>query len=244
MWEPPPGFDDMLGDAELAPFSDTFGPLQVPDVGVVRARRPRPGAVAWLAMSVNPDIVVTDEEIRAAGDDVDTAKASARSNYLMLFVCSHLDAGEHERILEQMMLGEMSDSVFGHVARALATWGTARPYFAVQMLSFFAATHWRTIRARLINNGIGDPMGVLPSMHSLLDEAEAVWLEAVHTGDRDKDKLARDQLFDQLYAPEAAATPPPVAGKRQRKAIPVPAGFDPATVESDFNAVRRLLGAR
>lgn len=232
VWEPPPGFDDMLGDAELAPPDGRFVPLKVPGIGTVRARRPKVAAVPLLAMSVNPGI-----------DEDKDKTAAAQADYMTLFVRTHLDDGEHERILEEMITGELPDNTVGQVARALATWGTPRPYTAVLILSFTAATHWRTIRTRLINNGIADPMAALPSMHSLLDVAEAVWLEALHTGDRDKDKLARDQLFDQLYAPELDEAKP-VNTKGRRRKPPPPAGFDPATVEADFNSVRRMLGAR
>lgn len=110
MHDPPDSFDDMLGDAELQPFTGPFAPLDVPGVGVVSARRPMPNAVPVLAMSVNAKIDVADKQ-----------------GYLTLFLQNHLATGEHERILVTMMDGDLPVDSMGRVARAIATWGTARP---------------------------------------------------------------------------------------------------------------------
>ena len=110
MYDPPPGFDDMIGDAELTPPDGPFTPLDVPEVGEVIARRPMPNAVPALAMSTNAKI-----------------DALARQNYLTLFVQNHLDTGEYERLLAAMMEGDLPADTIGRVARTIATWGTARP---------------------------------------------------------------------------------------------------------------------
>ncbi|WP_234797071.1 hypothetical protein [Mycobacteroides chelonae] len=104
-----------------------------------------------------------------------------------------------------------------------------------------AATHWRTIRTRMRADGIADPMRQLPHMHALVDEAEKVWLEVLHTGNEAKDKNARDQLLDRLYAPTAAGAAELNGEGYEAKTAP-PAGFeDPAQVEADFDAVAKML---
>ncbi|QRY48649.1 hypothetical protein JVX93_16110 [Mycolicibacterium boenickei] len=86
------------------------------------------------------------------------------------------------------------------------------------------------------SDGIPNPMAALASMHDVLDEAEKLWLESKHTGDKDKDKHEQDKLFDQLYAPEPGTA---VDAKKVR-----PAGFSPEEVSADFRAAFRALGAR
>lgn len=83
----------------------------------------------------------------------------------------------------------------------------------------------------------------LPSMHAIIDEIEALALEAAGAASDDPDKARRDreELLDKLYAPapEGAET---LNGERYS---PPPAGFeDPAEVEASFDAFSRMLGAR
>ncbi|MEU9805415.1 hypothetical protein [Mycobacterium sp. NPDC050853] len=107
-----------------------------------------------------------------------------------------------------------------------------------------AATHWRAIRTRMRADGIADPMRQLPHMHALIDEAEKVWLEVLHTGNEAKDKHDRDQLLDRLYAPTPAGAQE-LNGQGYRPKTAPPAGFeDPAEVEADFDAFARALGSR
>lgn len=228
----------MLGDAQLlGPHAGDYAVLTVPDIGPVRALRPRPGAVANLAMMVNPDIAVTDDEIRTAGGDPDSAKASKQQHHSSLFVRDHLHGEDHERILTDMVTDDDTpDNPLGTIVRALATWGTARPYIAVMSLALVAATHWRVLRTRMRSDGIPNPMAALASMHDVLDEAEKLWLESIHTGNEDQDKQAQSKLFDRLYAPEPGAA---VDVKKVR-----PAGFSPEEVSADFRAAFRALGAR
>lgn len=106
-----------------------------------------------------------------------------------------------------------------------------------------AATHWRAIRTRLRADGIADPMRQLPHMHALIDEAEKVWLEVLHTGNEQKDRHDREQLLDRLYAPTADGAADLNGDGYRAKPAP-PAGFDAAEVEADFDAFARALGRR
>lgn len=110
MYDPPDSFDDMLGDAELVAQAGPFKPLDVPGVGVVKARRPLPNAVPALAMSSNAKL-----------------DAVTQQGYLTLFIQNHLDDGEFDRILFEMIEGDLPANAVGRIARAIATWGTARP---------------------------------------------------------------------------------------------------------------------
>lgn len=110
MYEPPPGFDDMLSDAETVPSPDSFHPLQVDDVGVVSARKPMPNAVPAVAMATNSKI-----------------SPQSRLDYLVLFVRNHLAPGEYERVACEMITGSFPPDSVERIARAVATWGTARP---------------------------------------------------------------------------------------------------------------------
>jgi len=110
MYSSPPGYDDMAGDAETAPYSDRFDDLDVEGVGVVRARRPMPNAIPALASAANSKI-----------------EATSRVDYLVLFVRNHLDDGELERIYHGMITGDTPADSVERIARAVATWGTARP---------------------------------------------------------------------------------------------------------------------
>lgn len=110
MYDPPPGYDDMLGDADGVDVHGPFLPLEVDEVGTIQARRPLPRSVPALAMAANSKIAV-----------------KSRSDYLVLFVRNHLDEGEIERIYYEMITGDMPPDAVERIARAVATWGTARP---------------------------------------------------------------------------------------------------------------------
>lgn len=111
MSEPPDGIVDMLADAEfLPPPTHPFKELNVPDVGVVHARRPMPNAAANLAMSENSKL-----------------KGDVRQDHRIRFLRDHLAPGEHERMTVAMMRGDMPHDATEKVVRAVATWGTARP---------------------------------------------------------------------------------------------------------------------
>ena len=193
MFDPPPGYLDLIGDAETAPFSERFEPLVVAEVGVLTARRPMPSGLADLAMAANPEVA-----------DVD------RSDYLVRFAQDHLHDGELERVYVAMMAGDAPADSIERIARAIATWGTARPYLAVVTLAVMLAHHWRVIRVTLVKAGVHDPMS-LKSMHVLLDTVESAVLEAM-SGDRDSETRRRvflDRLYSPLSDPHAPAGPPP-----------------------------------
>lgn len=84
---------------------------------------------------------------------------------------------------------------------------------------------------KLVYAGVSDPM-LLPSLHYLLDVAEAMVLESKQTGDPDKDEAARGTFFDQLYAPDKLAIELNGAGYR----APPPGFDDPAEMELAFDA--------
>lgn len=107
---PPPGFDDMLGDAEDTPEVGNYHAVEVEGIGTVYARKPMPNAVPNLAMSGRADI-----------------GGGARAGHLTRFVRSHLQLGEADRILCGMADDELPADSFVLIASALAVWGTSRP---------------------------------------------------------------------------------------------------------------------
>lgn len=111
---PPPGFKDIIGDADaesaVVPVAGPYTEIDVPEVGMVRARKPMANAIPNLAMS--------------AASHIDN---TARADHLMRFVRNHLDYGEADRLLVGMINGELPSDTFGRVGTTIATWGTARP---------------------------------------------------------------------------------------------------------------------
>ncbi|QBP31152.1 hypothetical protein SEA_ARGIE_35 [Mycobacterium phage Argie] len=110
MFQPPPGFDDAVFDGAQCARRGTIREVQVPEVGVVKARYPMPNALANLAMSENPK-----------------ASAKSRQEHRVRFLRAHLDEGEHERLTVEMMRGELPFDTMERVTQAIATMGTARP---------------------------------------------------------------------------------------------------------------------
>lgn len=214
MFEPPPGYDDMLADADESIYTSAWVTFEVPQLGEIKARRPMPDAAAQLAMAANPKI-----------------GHSKQIEHLMRFVSDHVAAEDLERLSFAMMMDEAPADSLEKLARAVATWGTARPYTAVVSLAVMTAYHWRTIRQKLLMAGVLDAMN-LPSMHALLDVAEAM---AVESASNDEDpKAAVSSLYRKLYS----VTPDLVAlnGEDYR---PAPPGFDPDDVENAFDAFAR-----
>lgn len=209
MFDPPPGFDDLLGDCEKP---TGYQPLAVDGVGAVLACKPRPDALGDLAMSNNPQ-----------------AKPEQRSHHGSIFVQNQLADGEYARLLAAMMDDELPADTIQQVGQALATWGTARPYRAVISLSLMAAKNWRAIRYRLLDKGITDPMA-LPSIHPILDLTEQAVLESIQSDNADADKMERQQLTDLLYRPD----PPRIPGPRGKAPPPAPDGFDDAETFNSF----------
>lgn len=112
MFDPPSGLRDLESDGEFVPGSEYYLELNVPEVGTVAARKPVPNAIHALAMAANADI-----------------EPKARADYLVLFAQNHLNDGEMDRLLEQMVRpdSEMPGDTIERVVRAITTWGTARP---------------------------------------------------------------------------------------------------------------------
>lgn len=220
MFDPPAGFDDLLGDAADVPCSSTFQDLEVPGIGVVRARKPRPPAIANLAMAYN-----------------EKTPANERDGYLTGFVRQHVDAGEFERLTIMMIDPDLAADPIEQGARALATWGTARPYLAVVRLAVTGAFNWRMMRLTIGKAG-HDPMA-LPSMHAVLDWVEDIVLESMVSDDHKADQARRDKFTDDLYRPEH-----PVKGKRGAKGKRTPPpGFSPEEVAAASKQAAAALRA-
>lgn len=103
--------------------------------------------------------------------------------------------------------------------------GHCPPYLAVISLAVMTAHHWRTIRLKLVQSGVHDPMG-LRTMHVVLDATEAAILEAM-SADRDGD-MKRTLFLDKLYSP--------LLDPDVDKATVQPRGFTDEDVESSFDA--------
>jgi len=222
-FEPPPGYTDLLADADITPPCGGYEPLSVPAVATVAARRPAPRAAAALAMSANRRLPAE----RSAG-------------HLIRFVTDHLADDDYERLLDAMMEGRAPHDTVGRVARAVATWGTARPYLAVATLAAVTAQHWRLVRNHLIDHGIPDPLTRLPSLHALLDVTEHIVLESFSGEKPAEAKRRRTAFLNSLYAPERperVATP--VNGETYR---PRPPGFSDDEVEAAFDTFARTVG--
>ena len=97
---------------------------------------------------------------------------------------------------------------------------------------------WRSIRARLADKGIADPMRQFPHVHALLDYVESVWLESMFTGDPAKDRMARDRYYATVYAPD------PVEGRKRKGQVrsePPPGFRDKQQIEQQFDTAMTLL---
>ena len=120
MYSPPPGYVDCEADADtdietrgtVVPISAAFREIDVPEVGIIHARRPLPNAIPAIANAANAKI-----------------SGAARVDYLDLFVQNHLAPDEFEDLLARMIdpdSGLPVDTML-RVSRAIATAGTARP---------------------------------------------------------------------------------------------------------------------
>lgn len=221
--KPPAGYDDLVADAEAVPMSGEYDTIDVPKIGPVLARRPLPRSAAALAQASNGKL---SEE--------------ARISYLTLFATDHLAEGETDRIYAGMVFDDMPANSMQRVAKAIATWGTARPYTAVINLVSITAYHWRTIRGNLSSNGIADPLTAYRSLHALLDYAEKTTMESLARSGEGQDahkqaQRAMDSFMFKLYAPEPGT-------ELEDGRMPVPAGFEDDEVEDSFDAFTRMIG--
>ena len=179
---------------------------------MIQARKPQPASVAYLAMSACPETTGNEQ----------------LSN-LVRFADTHAGPGEMERIYLAMMAEKLPPTAVEMIARAVATWGTARPYVAVVTLAVMTGHHWRMLHHKLIGAGIPDPLE-LPSMHALLDYTEAVVVDNIVNGDDARTELA--SFYRRLYGPTAEALS--LNGEEYR-----PPGFTPDEVEASFDAFAR-----
>jgi hypothetical protein len=183
MFQPPPSYPDLVADADRAQFTGAQQTLLVPGVGCVAAYRPEPRSAAHLACAAASK--TTLEQIRC----------------LNSFVAEHIGDEEYDRLLDGLMESRLPVDAMSRVTKAVATWGTARPYRAVFTLCAHTGHHWRILRSRLLTNGVGDPMR-LPSLHALLDFTESVILESMTSGNQMEDAVKRQQFTDSLYQPD------------------------------------------
>lgn len=221
IYEPPPGFRDIDGDAEDAPPLGPARPLEIPRLGVVVAHKPKPRSIAALANAANRKLGAVEQ--------------GERFNE---FVVAHLAEGEFDRIVLGMMAGDFPSGAIGRIAKAVAVWGTARPYGAVLALAVITAQHWRVLRGKLLAAGVADPMG-LPSMHHVLDFTELTVLETMGGGDAKKAERERTAFWNGLYAPDRdEIEEAKAAGDSGHR--PPPSGFDPEDMEAAFDAFAKI----
>lgn len=117
--------------------------------------------------------------------------------------------------------------------------GYSAPYTAVITLTVMAGHHWRTIRTRLLNNGIPNPMA-LTSLHAMLDAVEDLVLQAVVSEAKtaEEAQTKRSRFLDSLYAPTTDEAKK-LNGDGYK---PPPSGFEaPEEVENAFDAFARML---
>lgn len=107
--------------------------------------------------------------------------------------------------------------------------GHRPPYIAVITLCVMTAHHWRTMRLKLLQAGIGDPM-TLPHMHMVLDATEAAVLEAIANQNAKDAEFKRSQFLDRLYSPVVEAS---LHGDTRSQ---IPAGFTEEEMEASFDA--------
>ena len=140
-----------------------------------------------------------------------------RGEALIRLVRLHTRDGQYARLMYGMVNDDLPPDAVRRVARAIATYGTARPYTAVVELSGVTGHHWSRLRAKIIGFGIADPM-TLPTLHALLDVTEAMVVEVLSHDKNAKRKV--DEFYDAVYAPERADLARAGSGWR-----PPPAGF-------------------
>ncbi|QDF17564.1 hypothetical protein SEA_YAGO84_32 [Gordonia phage Yago84] len=112
MFDPPPGDADLQGDVELTDEPDTgYRELTVEALKLtLQARRPSPRSCHAIAMAANAKL-----------------GAERQADHLTLFLRQNLSEESYREVLSGMMSGELPADALQEVARALSTWGTARP---------------------------------------------------------------------------------------------------------------------
>lgn len=229
MAEMPAGFIDMLADAESGPYSDVWDKIDVPQVGVVTVRRPRPNAIPLLAMAVNGE--------PEKDPDAERIRQERAGEFAAKLIQQHLADGEWERLNDAMMDGDAHPDTIQLVRDAIVTWGTARPFKAVARLSLQTAYEWRRLRERWWSVGV-DPMG-LPHMHLVLDMMERLMVESM-VGEDGEERFAKflDDMYSLPAPPRAVRT-----GKRKRRMMTPPPGFSPDEVADSWKQWTNAQGA-
>lgn len=93
-----------------------------------------------------------------------------------------------------------------------------------------AAHNWRALRTRLLGKGVGSAMA-LPSMHIVLDEIEALGLEASASGAKSttEARASISRYHDRLYKPD-------VTTRKVDGDMEPPPGWSDEEVEASFDA--------
>lgn len=69
--------------------------------------------------------------------------------------------------------------------------GTSRPWRTTVALCRSTVTNWSSVRGRLIEKGIPDPLRALPSLTALMDVVETMILDGAKD-DKEREKILRD----------------------------------------------------
>ena len=85
---------------------------------------------------------------------------------------------------------ETNAGIIDLIAAILET-GTARPWRSTVGLCRTVTTQWSTIRGRLIEKGIADPLSAIPSLTALLDVVEVMILDGMEK-EEERDRFIRD----------------------------------------------------
>ena len=212
----------MLADAERVGIVGTPEAFKLTDVGVFHVLRPTAASAAYLAQ-----MGTAKPRLKDAVEEVDAGKEreATITDHLTRFVEVHMTPDGFEDLLLGMVDGRYPSDTVTALARALATWGTARQFPAVSALCAMTGKFWRVLRARLaVKGGLTDPLAQLPTLHVLIDVTESAVMESI-TKDEERDKIQ-----NQLYAPElnSGATPSEPAP---------PSWWDADDAEDSFNAL-------
>ncbi|APD19265.1 hypothetical protein PQB71_gp35 [Mycobacterium phage Taptic] len=87
-------------------------------------------------------------------------------------------------------------------------------------------------------------MQQFPHLHALLDYAERMWLESLHTGDEQKDEAALNRYYMSMYAPTTPPAPVKSERRRGRKRVrqgPPPGWGTAKDVEAQFDAFAAIM---
>lgn len=139
----------------------------------------------------------------SAANTVALLASSVREDQLSATVDVLAQAGVSvESVIECVTDADDDFDILDLVASVLAV-GTARPWRSTVGLCRSTVTQWSTIRGRLIDKGIPDPLRSLPSLTALLDVVEIMILDSMEK------KEDREKFLRELYRAGDAGAPPP-----------------------------------